>query len=103
MRGRRGRRVVSLRLEIDDETLDDLAERIATRLPAATPESSPWMTFQALVEYTSIPEGTLREMTAAGKIPRHAGKTKLYHRDEVDEALLGYPRRHQQPALRRVS
>jgi excisionase family DNA binding protein len=94
---------VSLRLDFDDETLDALAERIATRIPAAAPAGSPWMNFEALCEYTSIPEGTLRKMSAKGEIPSHGGRVRLYHRDEVDEALLGYSRRKSSPELRRIA
>jgi hypothetical protein len=94
---------VSLRLDFDDETLDALAERIAARMPAVTPAASPWMNFGALCEYTSIPEGTLRKMTAAGEVPSHGGRAKLYHRDEVDEALLGYSRRQSPTTLRRIA
>jgi len=94
---------VSLRLDFDDETLDALAERIAARIPAASPAGSPWMKFPELVDYTRIPEGTLRKMSAAGEMPSHGGRVKLYHRDEVDEALLGYSRRTRAPELRRIA
>ena len=46
--------------------------------------------FCQLREYTRIPEGTLRKLTAKGTIPSRGGRSKIYHRDEVDEALLGY-------------
>lgn len=95
---------VSLHLELADDALDLLADRLAERLqghPEAT--ASPWMDFEGLCEYAKIPEGTLRKMTAAGEIPSHGGRTRIYHRDEVDEALLGYSRSSQSTHLRRVS
>jgi hypothetical protein len=96
---------VSLRLELDDDALDVIVERLAERLRAEPRGiASPWMNFEALVEYTQIPEGTLRKLTASGSVPGHSsGRAKIYHRDEVDEALLGYSRRAQSPQLRRVS
>jgi excisionase family DNA binding protein len=101
---RGGDEAVSLRLELDDDALDGLAERIAERMQPALPPPSPWMDFGELVDYTKIREGTLRKLTAEGRIPSHSsGRAKLYHRDEVDEALLGYSRRQDQSRLRRVS
>jgi hypothetical protein len=79
-------RGAGLRLDLDDSALETLAEQISERL-TPLPEASPWMDFAALVEYTSIPAGTLRKMTASGLIPAHGGRTKIYHRDEVDAAL----------------
>ena len=87
---------MSLRIDFDEDTLDTLAAGLSERMQMQMQDSagSPWMNFAALVEYTSIPEGTLRRLTGQGKIPSHGGKSKVYHRDEVDKALLGYePRR----------
>jgi len=95
---------VSLHLDFDNETLDALAERIAERLTGQSEAGSPWMDFPALVVYTSIPEGTLRKLTAKGTIRSHSsGRVKLYHRDEVDEDLLGYSRQSRAPELRRIA
>jgi len=33
---------------------------------------------------------TFRKLAACGKIPSHGGRTKLFYRPEVDDALLGY-------------
>lgn len=89
---RRSFRRATLRLDLDDSALEALAERISERLtPPLT--SSPWMDFEALVEYTSIAPGTLRKLTASGRIPGHGGKSKIYHRDEVDAALRGHSNR----------
>jgi hypothetical protein len=88
---------VTLRLELDEEAIDSLATAISERLQPP-PAASPWMNFAALVEYTSIPEGTLRRITGQGRIPSHGGKSKVYHRDEVDQALLNYELRNPKPA-----
>ena len=92
---------VSLRLELDDRAIDSLAELISERLQPP-PAGSPWMNFNGLVEYTAVPRGTLQNMVADGQIPSHGGRTKIYHRDEVDEALLGYRRAGAGAGLRRV-
>jgi len=93
-----------LHLELADDALDQLADRIAERLQAAPGvAASPWMDFPGLVEYTKIPEGTLRKLTASGRIPGHStGRVKVYHRDEVD-AALGYSPKPKSTPLRRVS
>lgn len=94
---------VSLHLELADEALDQLAQRIAERLPVPGAQSSPWMNFDGLIEYTKIPEGTLRKLTASNQIPGHStGRVKVYHRDEVD-AALGYSPKPKSTPLRRVS
>jgi hypothetical protein len=89
-------------LDLPDEFLDTLVDRLAERLGAQS-ASPPWMNFDELVEYTRIPEGTLRKLTASGQVPGHGARTKTYHRDEVDEALLGYSRKPRTAQLRRVS
>ncbi len=95
---------MGLHLELDDDAVDTLAVRIAERMQPALPPPSPWMDFGELVEYTKIPEGTLRKLTAAGRVRGHSsGRAKVYHREEVDEDLLGYSRRQDQSRLRRVS
>jgi hypothetical protein len=94
--------VSALRLELSDEDLQGLAKQLSELL-RPLPAPSPWMNFEALCEYTSIPGGTLRKMSAAGDIPSHGGRIRLYHRDEVDEALLGYSRRKSAPELRRIA
>jgi excisionase family DNA binding protein len=69
-----------------------LAEHLAARLRFAS-GASPWMTTAEAIEYTRIPKGTFEKLSADGVIPSHGGRRKLFHRDEVDQALLGYARR----------
>jgi hypothetical protein len=33
----------------------------------------------AAIEYTQIPAGTFRKMTADGRIPSHGSRRKLFH------------------------
>ncbi len=81
-----------MRLDVD---LDRLAEELATRVAAqlakreTSPASSPWMDMGEAIEYTRIPAGTFRKWVAAGRIPAHGGRRKLFHRAELD-AALGY-------------
>jgi hypothetical protein len=72
-----------------------LARRLAARLAEQTAdqltalhEGSPWMTFEEAVEYTRVPAGTFRKLSADGTFTAHGGKRKIYHRQELDAALL---------------
>jgi hypothetical protein len=98
-------------VEVPDAFLDALADRLAPRLAdrlgvPGPPETSPWMTFEEAVEYTKIPAGTFRKLSAEGTFTAHGGKRKVYHRHELDAALSESPRgpRISSPAiLRRAS
>lgn len=87
-------------LELPDAFLDALADRLASRLadrlsPPTSSEASPWLTFEEAVEYTKLPAGTFRKLSAAGTFVAHGGKRRIYHRDELDAALsraVGRPR-----------
>ncbi len=50
------------------------------------------MSMAEAIAYTRIPAGTFRKWVAAGRIPAHGGRRKLFHRDELD-AALGYSSR----------
>jgi excisionase family DNA binding protein len=47
------------------------------------------MAMEEAIAYTRIPAGTFRKWVAAGRIPAHGGRRKLFHRAELDTAL-GY-------------
>ncbi len=83
-------------IEIPGAFLDALAHGLASRLAeqmanqlAALHEGSPWMTFEEAVEYARVPAGTFRKLSADGTFTAHGGKRKIYHRQELDAALLG--------------
>jgi hypothetical protein len=85
-------------IEIPDAFLDALVQRLARRLAErmadqlaglALLEGSPWMTFEEAVEYTRVPAGTFRKLSAEGTFTAYGGKRKVYHRQELDAALLG--------------
>ncbi len=46
------------------------------------------MTFEEAVEYTRVPAGTFRKLSADGTFTAHGGKRKIYRRQELDAALL---------------
>ena len=79
-----------MRLDID---LDQLVAEVATRVAAELSErmasqvASPWMNMEEAAAYTRIPLGTFRKWAAAGRIPAHGGRRKLFHRVELDAAL----------------
>src|SRR5690242_11046932 len=81
-------------IEIPDVFLDALARQLAGRMAdqlavSALSEGSPWMTFEEAVEYTRVPAGTFRKLSADGTFTAYGGKRKVYHRQELDAALLG--------------
>ncbi len=93
-------------LELPDAFLDALADRLAPRLAErlGTPvssDASPWMTFEEAVQYTKVPAGTFRKLSAEGTFTAHGGKRKVYHRHELDAALSVAPRgpRTSSPAI----
>lgn len=49
---------------------------------------SPWLTTTQAIAYTGLPEGTFRKLAACGKIPSHGGRSKIFYRPEIDQALL---------------
>ncbi len=82
-------------IEIPDAFLDALARSLAARLAEQITdqltglyEGSPWMTFEEAVEYARVPAGTFRKLSADGTFTAHGGKRKIYHRQELDAALL---------------
>jgi hypothetical protein len=79
-----------MQLDLNDEELGTLAARLHEKLSPllARASTSPWMQFKEAVAYSRIPAGTFRRLSAMGLIPSHGGRTKLYHRDEIDEAIL---------------
>jgi len=80
-----------------------VAARVSARLEVLQPVGSPWMTSEEAIEYSRLPAGTFRKKAAAGEIPCHGGRTKVFHRAEVD-AALGYasPSGRQPRPLRRA-
>lgn len=79
-----------MHLDLNDEELGTLAARLHDKLSPllAKAMTSPWMQFKEAVAYSRIPAGTFRRLSAMGLIPSHGGRTKLYHRDEIDEAIM---------------
>jgi excisionase family DNA binding protein len=87
-----------LRLEFDlDRLVDEVATRVAAELAdlIASQAPSPWMAMEEAIAYTRIPAGTFRKWVAAGRVPSHGGRRKLFHRDELD-AALGYSGAHRE-------
>jgi excisionase family DNA binding protein len=71
-----------------DQLAERLAPRVADLIGGPISASSPWLTTAEAIDYTRLPEGTFRKLAASGRIPSHGGKTKLFYRPELDQALL---------------
>ena len=82
--------------EAVDALVDSISElvtkRIASRLGDHLAEwgrtASPWLTTDEAITYSRLPEGTFRKLAACGKIPSHGGRSKIFYRPEVDQALM---------------
>lgn len=76
--------------------VEELAEMVAAELAPHLEhlvadqgaQETPWLTTKQAIAYTKIPEGTFRKLVASGKIPSHGGRSKIYYRPELDQALL---------------
>jgi hypothetical protein len=75
--------------ELAERLAEHLAPRVAELLLAHPAQASPWLTTSQAIAYTALPEGTFRKLAACGKIPCHGGRTKIFYRPELDDALLG--------------
>ena len=72
-----------------DRLVDEVATRVAAKIAeriASTP-ASPWMSMEEAIAYSRVPAGTFRKWVAAGRIPAHGGRRKVFHRAELDAAL----------------
>lgn len=77
-----------LALQLDDSAVERLADAIARRMPAGN--VSPWMSAEQAAEYIGAPVSRIRQLTMGGQIPVHRdGRRVLYHRDELDQWLMG--------------
>lgn len=82
---------------------DAAADRVESILRDRVEErSTPWMNTKEAIEYTRLPAGTFRQLVAQGRIPHHGGRSHVFHRAELDQAL-GYVRSTPGASLRRVS
>jgi hypothetical protein len=75
--------------QIADRLADQVAPRVAEMLSDGS-GASPWLTTRQAIEYTRLPEGTFRKLASCGKIPSHGGRSKLFYRPEIDQALLAF-------------
>lgn len=74
-----------------EEVAARVAEQLAPQLAQMVSEThgaGPWLTTAEAVKYTGLPDGTFRKLAACGKIPSHGGRSKIFFRPEIDQALL---------------
>jgi hypothetical protein len=76
--------------ELAERLVERLAPRLAELLALAPSQTSPWLTTPQAIAYTGLPEGTFRKLAGCGRIPSHGGRTKLFYRPELDQALLDF-------------
>jgi hypothetical protein len=68
---------------VADQLAPDLAKMVSERHGPG-----PWLTTAEAIKYTGLPDGTFRKLAACGKIPSHGGRSKIFFRPEIDQALL---------------
>ena len=88
--------------QLRKELAREVAQEVARELRDELGSSSPWMSTQEAIAYSRLPAGTFRKKAASGEIPSHGGKTKVFHKAEIDRAL-GYIGGGDAMALRRVA
>lgn len=74
-----------------EEVASRVADQLAPQLAQIVTQShgrGPWLTTAEAIEYTGLPDGTFRKLAACGKIPSHGGRSKIFYRPEIDQALL---------------
>jgi hypothetical protein len=87
----RDREVAAAALELlVSELVTRLAPRVAEIVNRDQPTTSPWLTTIEAIEYSRLPEGTFRKLAASGKMPSHGGRTKVFYRPEIDQALMDF-------------
>jgi excisionase family DNA binding protein len=78
---------VTLPDQLLQRVADRVAERVLARLPALPAATSPWLDFDAALEYLGFTRNKLYKLTAARAIPfrkKREGQGLLFHRDELD-------------------
>lgn len=82
---------VTLELRLDDDALDALADKLATRLAdrLGIADSSPWLGAQSAADYLGCSLSRVRKLTMTGELPVHRdGSRTLYRRDDLDGFIL---------------
>jgi hypothetical protein len=84
---------------LPDDWIEQIADAIHSRIAARLGDSdtSPWKNTPEAIEYTRIPEGTFRKLAAARAIPSHGGRTRIFHRNDLDRLVREFER--SQPLL----
>jgi excisionase family DNA binding protein len=77
-------RIVS---ELSDDALDQLAERLSSRLEAPAPPDA-WLTTAEAAEYVRAPVSRIYSLVSARRVPFvKDGSRTLFRRSELDEWL----------------
>ena len=81
-----------MNVNIPDDLLDQLADRIAERieLPApAAPSKSPWLSADGAAEYLACKKPRIYDLVNQGRVPVHReGNRLMFLRSELDEWIL---------------
>jgi len=77
---------MTIRLELDDDTLDAIADAVAQRLQPNGPE--PWIDVTAAAEHLACKRQRIYDLVHAGRIPHYKdGSRLLFRRSELDDWL----------------
>lgn len=82
----------ALLAELDDETLDLLAERLAprlaSRLPSTAAPAQRWLNSTEAAAYLSCPRSRVHDLVQLRRLqPRRDGRRLLFDRDDLDRYL----------------
>lgn len=88
--GRSTRPPRDMKIDVPEEFIRALAEELAAKLDmrgAVGAVPTPWYSTPEAIAYTRLPEGTFRQHAAKGIFPSEGGRSKVFHRDDLDRGI----------------
>jgi len=81
--------VIELRLQLTDEQLEQIAERVAGLLAdRSAPAADGYLSTEAAAEYLCCPRGRIHDLVQLGKLePLRDGRRLLFRRADLDGYL----------------
>jgi hypothetical protein len=76
----------AFQIEVPVTVIDEIVDRVTSRVKAEIADSSPWLTRQSAADYLGVPVSRLEKDRS---VPSHRWDGRvLYHRSELDAFLI---------------